>query len=233
MIPGQNILAQALTLIAAQSFQYYAFANRSLQPNGQYLPNYAAPLSLFGSVQPVPRYLYEEYGLEFQRNYNIFYVEQNVIDVDRDVSGDLMNFGGNSYQCLSKTNWFAQDGWDAILCVQIPTVPLITSFSPPLNGIYNTSQQLVFTVVFNMVVTATGSPYIQLSALSGLIHGNATYQSGSGANTLIFAYTIQSSDTAIGIAAASPLIGTVQNASGTITANTGFTPPDLSGITLN
>jgi hypothetical protein len=119
MIPGANILSTALRVLSAQSFQYLACQPRDLNSIGVYVPSYAPPVTLTGSVQPVPRELYERYGLEFQRNYINVFVSRDVIDVARDVSGDKVTFNGDNYQCMSKTPWYAVDGWDQILCVQV------------------------------------------------------------------------------------------------------------------
>jgi hypothetical protein len=119
MIPGANILAMAQRVIAKQRFLYYAFLSRDLNSVGQYDVTYAPPVTLYGSVQPVPRDLYERYGLEFQQNYVNVYLQRAVIDVTRDVSGDQIVFNGATYQCISKTPWDAIDGWDAVLCVQV------------------------------------------------------------------------------------------------------------------
>ncbi len=122
-VPGSNLLATALTLLGRQSFQYYAFLERVLQPNGLDLASYAAPVSLSGSVQPVPRSLYQAYGLDFDRYYLTFYVSRSVMDVTRDVSGNALTFNGNYYQCIQKTDWFPQDGWVGVLAVQVPSIP--------------------------------------------------------------------------------------------------------------
>lgn len=120
MIPGANILGMALTLIGRQSFDYYAFKARRQNEVGQDIALYAPRQTLSGSVQPVPRSLYQENGLDFDRNYINFYVQKSVLDVARDVSGDQIVFSGDRYQCVSKTPWFAQDGWVGVLAVQIP-----------------------------------------------------------------------------------------------------------------
>lgn len=240
MIPGSNILNLALSVIARAPFDYYAFTSRSVNELGQYQANYAAPVPLTGSVQPVPRTLYEQYGLDFQKNYLLFYVSQLVIDVQRDVSGDLMNFGGNTYQCLSNVNWFAMDGWVCVLAVQTQNVPLVSSISYPAAGEYDTGDTLDFAITFNIPVAVTGTPFIALSALSGLIGGNAAYIAGTGTKTLTFRYTVLMADTAAGIAAASP-VSTINNVgavvgtltAGNVPANASFVVLDLSGVTLN
>lgn len=114
-----NLLNVALSVVGRQSFNYIAFTSRTPNAVGQDVATYAAPVALTGSVQPVPRSLYQQYGLDFQRDYLIFYVSQNAIDVTRDVSGDQMQFNGNLYQCVSETDWFPMNGWTAILCVKI------------------------------------------------------------------------------------------------------------------
>jgi hypothetical protein len=117
-----NLLGMALTLIPKQPFSYYAFIERKLQPNGLDLAIYAQPQTLTGSVQPIPRSLYQQYGLDFDKYYLTFYVSKSIIDVARNVSGDAMAYNGNYYQCESKTDWFPQDGWVAVLAVQVPSI---------------------------------------------------------------------------------------------------------------
>ncbi len=76
MIPGANILTTALSIIAKQSFSYYQFQSRTPNAIGQDVATYAEPITLTGSVQPVPRTLYQDYGLDFQRNYINVYAKQ-------------------------------------------------------------------------------------------------------------------------------------------------------------
>ncbi len=119
-VPGSNLLNRAMQLLGKQSFSYYAFSARAPMANGVLVPFYSAPVTLTGSIQAVPRRLYEIYGLDLQKYYYTVYVSQNVLDVARDVSGDQIMFNSLRLQCESKTDWFAMDGWDAILAVQVP-----------------------------------------------------------------------------------------------------------------
>lgn len=119
IIPGSNILNQALTVIARQSFTYEAFVSRSTNSIGMLNAVYATPVTLTGSVQPVPRNRYESYGLNFQKNYYMVFIAQNSIDTARDVTGDRIIFLTKTFQVESKTDWFGIDGWDALLCVQV------------------------------------------------------------------------------------------------------------------
>lgn len=119
MIPGSNILNMALSAISSQTVGYHAFAARAPNDFRQYVATYAPVQALCGSFQPVPRRLYQQYGLDFQNIYYNFYVSKDLLDVQRDVSGDQITFNSQIYQVLSATDWAAIDGWTGVLCVQI------------------------------------------------------------------------------------------------------------------
>jgi len=68
-----------------------------------------------------------------------------------------------------------------------PTVTNVTSSTA--DGIYGIGSNISIQVVFNEVVTVTGTPTLSLN--SG---GTATYSSGSGTNTLTFTYTVSSGE---------------------------------------
>jgi hypothetical protein len=125
MFPGGNILALANRVISPQCVQYRPFVSRALNSAGVLVPKWSSPCTLNANVQPVPRSRYEVMGLDFQKNYATIYVQKNVVDIARDVTGDQFWYSGKLYQVESRTDWFAQDGWDAILCVEVP------GYTPP------------------------------------------------------------------------------------------------------
>ena len=142
MIPGANLLNMALSIIAKQTITYYRMIDRELNDVGQDVTVYAAPVSIVGSFQPVPRNLYQLYGLDFQKSYFTFYTSNNVKDVQRDVSGDQIAFNNQRFQCESNNDWFALDGWKGVLCVLIDNVqtnPTIYGFNedPSINNYQN------------------------------------------------------------------------------------------------
>lgn len=226
-VPGSNLLSMALRVIGSQLFEYYPYASRALDNRGIYLSTYNAPLAINGSIQAVPRNIYEHMGLDFQKNYKMFFVSKDVLDIERDVSGDLMIYAGQCYQCLSITDWFAMDGWDAVLCILVPNIPLAIGIIVPNLGNYTTGETLQFTVNFNQIVVPQLSPYIQLAAITGAINGNAVYVSGLGTASLVFQYVVQADDTANGLVVTSPVVGTITDVSGVYQANASFM---ISGI---
>jgi len=118
--PGGNILGLALSVITPQQLSYRRFVSRAANAAGVWNVKYSNPVQLRGSIQPVPRERYEQNGLDFQKNYVTIFVSQNVIDISRDVTGDQFWYAGKLYQAESRTPWFQQDGWDAILCIEEP-----------------------------------------------------------------------------------------------------------------
>ena len=120
--PGSNILNQALRVINKQSFSYYAFISRTSNSIGNWVSTFAAPITLTGSVQPVTRALYAQYGLQLNKNYVMCYTPNDIIDVDRDRSSDQILFNGQAYQVLADTLWYNIDGWVGAICVGIPNV---------------------------------------------------------------------------------------------------------------
>ena len=122
LVPGSNLLNMAFNLIARQTFSYIANLGRTTNDIGQYIQTYADPVTITGSLQPFPRSLFQQYGLDFNKDYVTFFIPQSAVDVERNFSGDEFVFNSIKYQALFKTNWFQIDGWIGIVCVKV-TLP--------------------------------------------------------------------------------------------------------------
>lgn len=114
-----SLLDRALRIIKKQPIAYYRAASISTNDIGLDVSTYQSPVTIYGSVQAVPRSLYQYLGLDLQKNYINVHVSADIVDVKRDVSGDQISFNGKRYQCESKTDWFAVDGWVSVLCVEV------------------------------------------------------------------------------------------------------------------
>jgi hypothetical protein len=123
-IPGANVLKMAFRLLTHEDITYYQYQDRTQNNVGQDVTEYAPPVIIRGSFQPVPRRMYAQYGLDFQKEYYTFYTSNNLLDIQRDVSGDQIWFQGVRYQCESSNEWFGIDGWVAILCVAIANIAI-------------------------------------------------------------------------------------------------------------
>lgn len=119
MTPGSNIFLLASSVIALQDITYSRFTGRTQNAAYQYVSSYATPITIQGSFQPIQRSVYQEYGLDFQKNYAMVYTDKSILDVQRDISGDKMAYAGRNYECLSNLYIYDLDGWVGVLVVQI------------------------------------------------------------------------------------------------------------------
>lgn len=119
MIPGANILSQALRVIQPQTLQHRAFVSRVENAAGDTLPTFAAPVSIQGSMQPVNKALYQQLGLNLAKNYSTLFVFGTVQPVARDRDGDLVIFAGKTWQCESDWDWSGVAEYRKILCVEV------------------------------------------------------------------------------------------------------------------
>lgn len=117
MIPGSNLLNLAMTVITPQALTYYKALNRSVNSLGLWVTNYAPGVAITGSFQPVPKQLYQAYGLDLQRSYFTLYVSSGVQDVARNVTPDIVIYKNDRYQIESNNDWYKVDGWRGALCV--------------------------------------------------------------------------------------------------------------------
>jgi hypothetical protein len=118
-VPGSNLLAQALRAIKPVQIQYLKFQSRSPNASKQWIPVFADPVPIWASVQAVPRSTYAQYGLDFQRDYIKIFAQEDVVDLDRDSSGDRFIYNDDLFQLESENRWFLQDGWASCLAVKV------------------------------------------------------------------------------------------------------------------
>ena len=123
MIPGSNLLEDAFDAIDTIEIGYMKFAQREENAVGQWVAKYEPVTKIEASVQAVDRKTYVELGLDFQKQYVQVYMSADIIDLDRDTSGDVVILSDSrTYQLESQLDWFPMDGWVGVLCVRV-TIP--------------------------------------------------------------------------------------------------------------
>jgi hypothetical protein len=110
----------ASSIIGLQSVTWKKYVSRTINDVGKYVSVYDAGTTIKASVQPVSRSVYEQNGLDLQKNYINIYTAEPMVDLKRDHSSDRILYNGGTYQLPSNQgDWFAVDGWNAYLAVQI------------------------------------------------------------------------------------------------------------------
>jgi len=118
-----NLLNQALSLIPSQTGSIERFASRVKNARGQYVTTKAAPETISGSLQAVPRETYAEMGLELKKIYYMLFTSNDVSGLARGDSGDFLTFSGMTFQAVKEGGWKPIDGWDGIMLVKIGEAP--------------------------------------------------------------------------------------------------------------
>jgi len=121
MIPGSCLLTSAMALIGAtDGAMLYKFTGRTENNFGILVSTYASPVELIGvSIQPVNRKVYQQYGLDFQKNYITIWAPDDLQDLARDTSGDYITWNGRKWQLMSGRDWHAVDGWTTCIAVEV------------------------------------------------------------------------------------------------------------------
>lgn len=118
-VPGVNVLGLALSVLAPQMVNFYAWTGNTTSASGKEVPTYAAGVKRRGSLQPVNRSNIQQMGLEMSKSYMTFFGPGTVRTLERDGAPDAFGYGGRRYNALSLVDWQTQDGWTAALCVDV------------------------------------------------------------------------------------------------------------------
>jgi hypothetical protein len=119
MIPGSNLLNKALGVIGRTAVQWYSSTGRTVNGIGLQVTTFAAPITVYGSFQPVPRSAFLQLGLDFAKEYVTFYTTQAATDIERDKAPDEFVLNTHRYRCLTKTDWKQIDGWNSPIAVRL------------------------------------------------------------------------------------------------------------------
>lgn len=118
-IPGSNLLAMALSVINPAPVIYYKYIGKQTNVLGFNVSQYAPPITIQGSLQPVPRAIYQTLGLNFEKSYFTFYTTTDVLDLTRNLNGDQLIINGLQYHCESSNDWYNIDGWVGVMCILV------------------------------------------------------------------------------------------------------------------
>lgn len=119
LVPGSNLLSMALGVIGSQGVQWLKYQGKITNSAGFDVPTWAPAVPIAGSLQPADPLHLQQLGLDMTKQYVMFYATAEFTQVDRDQTGDRLIYAGKTYQVLAKTSWFAQDGWERPMCVEV------------------------------------------------------------------------------------------------------------------
>lgn len=130
-----------------------------------------------------------------------------------DLNSGSINFDGTTGTLASSLSLGSLDLAEVLIDTTAPGAPSIT---PPISMIYYLGDQLSISATYDEDVFVTGSPKIPFTLSGSTVY--ADYVSGSGSSTLLFKYTVTSSDLDMdGISIPSPIdlnSGTIKDEAG-------------------
>ncbi len=120
-IPGVNVYALASQLIGKKAFIYFEFDTTTTDARGLDVTTYKTGVPLTDNIQPVPRRLYQQLGLDLDKYYIMIYTDNPLRVVERGTPGDQLEFNSQRFQLLDNTDWKPQDGWQGVMAVRLNT----------------------------------------------------------------------------------------------------------------
>jgi len=118
-----NLYQKATRVIPTQTGNIIRFDSRTKNARGQWITTVAAPDTIEGSFQAIPREKQEQMGLEMKKSYFMLYTDQDISGLKRGASGDFINYAGSQWQVETGGGWKSVDGWTGVLLVRIGDAP--------------------------------------------------------------------------------------------------------------
>lgn len=115
----KNLLNKALKLIPGETYQYLQYDKEDTNAMGIKVATYKEAVTIKGSVQSPENSLYEQIGLNLDKNYKIFYGSTNIKGNEEQPKPDRFIYDGKTYETVKDTNWFNYDGWCGVLAVEL------------------------------------------------------------------------------------------------------------------
>lgn len=148
-----------------------------------------------------------------------------------DLNGGTIQFTGTTGTQASALSFTPPSLASVFVDTTAPGEPVVTA-APNLT--YYLGQQLTFRFLYDEPVFVTGVPQLEMTVGADTVYAN--YVSGSGSDTLVFKYTVTSTDYDLnGIALSSPLLlnsGTIKDQAGNNAALT-YTLPNTTGVRID
>lgn len=113
-----NLLNIAMTVIPTQEVEWHKFKEQEVHPIYGARAVYEEPIIVKGSFQAADVKDVKEMGLDIARNYRALYASHRVENIQRGTMPDLLIYDGKKYTVVGDADWYAQDGWKSIVCIE-------------------------------------------------------------------------------------------------------------------
>lgn len=129
-------IAMAATAVLGcnKTFQYYRYQETIVDDMGRDVPQYADPKPVIGSVQAVSNKIYEQLGLDLNKNYKIIYSPELIQSIAEKIQPDRIVYDNRTFEVVENKNWYETNGYTKILIVELKELRQNESDSNPIQN---------------------------------------------------------------------------------------------------
>ena len=102
-----------------QQFEFYQFQGSTLDDLGRDIPQYSNPINLIGSIQAVPNKMYEQLGLDLDKNYITVFCPQLIQSLAQNTQPDRIIWNNRTFEAIETKDWTNLNGYTKALFVEI------------------------------------------------------------------------------------------------------------------
>lgn len=102
-----------------QQFEFYQFQGSTLDDLGRDIPQYSDPMNLKGSIQAVPNKMYEQLGLDLDKNYITVFCPQLIQSLATNTQPDRIIWNNRTFEAIETKDWTNLNGYTKTLFVEI------------------------------------------------------------------------------------------------------------------
>ena len=110
-----SLHSYAKQIVPQRRFSYKEYSGMVEGANGKDSPKYGDKKTAYGSVQPVPKKVYQSLGLNSEKEY-IHIVTDACINGYGDI-GDRVFFCGKEYRVMDCEDWRVVSDWAGVMCI--------------------------------------------------------------------------------------------------------------------
>ncbi len=114
-------IAMAATQILGcnKQLEFYKYLGSVLDDMGRDVPAFADPVIITGSVQAVPNRIYEQLGLDLNKNYKTVFSTELLQSIAEGIQPDRLVYDSRTYEIVENKNWYETNGYTKILMVEL------------------------------------------------------------------------------------------------------------------
>ncbi|WP_166264728.1 phage collar protein [Providencia sp. M-27] len=114
-----NLHSIASRYIPQQTAQWFRFKGRTPDERGHDQNQYYEPVDIRGSWQAVDTQDAQSMGFNSNQVYRRFYTSHDIKGIQRGTSPDYLVFNGKKYDVMGDADWYEQDGWKSVICIEV------------------------------------------------------------------------------------------------------------------